>query len=135
MQAVVVGELRQPLVAEAGRFATEHDHVAGRVADVVVPSVRRATRRGEPSPILTQRRSARRPRIPDRRVGELVIVESTAAQRGTVQIEAERPHEMQPGTHVRAEADDVSRVRGDLRFDEHDLEHCAHCAHNLRRAL
>jgi len=52
-----------------------------------------------------------------------VIVESTSAQRGRVEGEAERSDEMEPGTHVRAQPDDVSGVHRYLRCYQHDLEH------------
>ena len=45
---------------------------------------------------------------------------------GGVEREAQRSHEMQTATRVRAQPDDVAGVRGDLRLNQHDLEHGSH---------
>jgi dihydroorotate dehydrogenase (NAD+) catalytic subunit len=53
----------------------------------------------------------------------LVIVEAGPLHARVVQREAERPDEVQRRPGVRAQADYVAGVGGDLGFEEHDVEH------------
>src|SRR3954466_16287345 len=116
-------ELGEERVAETGGFAAEHDHVVGAVRDVVVPAVRIARRRREPTSLRAERGTTLHPAVPHLRAGELVIVEAAPAQRGAVEVEAQRSHEMQLRADIRTEPDDAAGVRRDLRRHEHDVEH------------
>ncbi len=49
-------------------------------------------------------------------LGELVVVEAGTAQAWFVQLEAQRPHQVQRGAGVGAQAYDIARVRRDLRL-------------------
>ena len=55
-------------------------------------------------------------------VCEIVVVEAGPSELPIVEVEAERLDEVQGCADVRAQADDVASVAGDLRGDEHDVE-------------
>src|SRR5690606_41863820 len=55
-----------------------------------------------------------------------VVVEARAAQARVVQFEPERPHQVQPGPGVGAQADGVAGIGRNFRADEYDVEHGFH---------
>ena len=55
--------------------------------------------------------------------GHPAIVETGATQRASVEIESKWSDQMQLRTGVRAQSDHVTRVRWNLGFEEHDMEH------------
>ena len=56
-------------------------------------------------------------------IDELAVVEAGAPEFLLLEVEAERLDELQLRARVGAQADDVPRVRRDLRFVENDGEH------------
>src|SRR4029079_6892569 len=119
-------ELGEERLAQTVRLAAERHDIAGAVGDVVVPPVGNARGRRKPAPLCTEDCSAVFPRVPELRVGELVIIESTPAQGSIVDREAERSDEVKPGTDIGTQPDDAAGVRGDLRLNQPDFEHYVH---------
>jgi dihydroorotate dehydrogenase (NAD+) catalytic subunit len=59
----------------------------------------------------------------DRHAGEFVVVEARAPHATFLQREANGPHEVQPAAGVRAQADDIAGVPGNLWLVQDDVEH------------
>lgn len=56
-------------------------------------------------------------------VDEFMIVEACAPQRSLVHIEAQWMNEMQPGSDICAQSDDIAGIGWNLRLIENQMEH------------
>ena len=54
---------------------------------------------------------------------QLGVIQAGAAHGLAVQLEAERPHEVQRAAGIRAQADDVAGIRRNLRLEENHMKH------------
>ena len=54
---------------------------------------------------------------------ERIVIQSRAAQSFVLDVEAERLHEVQCAAGIGAQADHVAGFGGNLRLEEHHIEH------------
>src|ERR1700754_5306392 len=58
-----------------------------------------------------------------RYAGELVVIQSGAAQAGVVQLETKRSHQVQSRAGIGAQANDIARIGRNLRSEQDDVGH------------
>jgi hypothetical protein len=82
-----------------------------------------STARLDGEPATRKRFTRRREVVMHVHGGQLVVIQSGASHGLAVQMEAERFDQVQLAAGVRGEPDQVTRVRRNLRLEQHDVEH------------
>ena len=111
----------QNLSRQPTAFRAKHKGIAGGIVDQVIPLS--AFGGDGKQPAIREALHAIRPTLVDRDRGKFMIVQSRSHQLLILQRKAQRLYQVQPGSSIGAEPDDVAGVRGDFRLIENDIEH------------
>ena len=113
-QALVGSEQLHLLHGQAGRFTSEHEYIP-RLETHAADQARAFGRHGELPPGIAARAGQRLDQaVVHLQVCPLVVIQSGPLQPFVVQLEAQRPHQMQHGAGIGRKADDIAGVRRNL---------------------
>ena len=108
---------------QSSRFRTKDERIPGDILIQVIP-LGTLGGDGEETAILETCRAIG-PGLVNGDRGELVVVQPGPPQEPILQRKPQRLDQMQPGSGIGAETDDVAGVRGNFRLEENDIEHGA----------